>query len=355
MVTEYALCFRGRLQDELGAAGATVFHLGNVRARQPRTVWRVRKALKDLLQRERFDVVVCHSAWSQAIFGKVVRQAGFPLVFWLHDVVSGRHWLERWASRTLPDLVICNSKFTANLVPKIFPNALCKVVYCPMPDVGMSSTQMNRDMTRRELGTAVDAVVIIQVGRMETLKGHALHLKALSRLRDVPHWVLWQVGGAQRPREISYLNELKHEAAALGIADRVRFLGERADVPGLLQAADIYCQPNIEPEAFGLTLVEGLAAGLPVVTTEIGGAREIVDSTCGLFIPANDGAALAATLKRLIADDDLRSRFGAAGPSRAKELCDPASQIIKLTEALREVAFTLQPEINSATVANFAG
>ena len=60
------------------------------------------------------------------------------------------------------------------------------------------------------------------------------------------------------------------------------------DVPRLLAAADIHCQPNISPEPFGIAFIEALAAGLPVVTSAIGGAIEIVDDTCGRLVPASD-------------------------------------------------------------------
>ncbi|HEV7987866.1 MAG TPA: glycosyltransferase, partial [Candidatus Binataceae bacterium] len=100
---EFALCFAGRAEDELRAAGATVHRLGEVRVRSPLSILRARRALRSLVKQRAFDIVICHSPWTQAIFGPVVRAAGLPSIFWLHDVVSGRHWLERWAGRVVPD------------------------------------------------------------------------------------------------------------------------------------------------------------------------------------------------------------------------------------------------------------
>ena len=117
---EFALCFDGRLRTELRALGVQVHDLGRVRGRRPWTVARARRALRTVLERRAFDVAICHSAWSQAIFGPIVRRAGLPLVFWLHDVATGRHWLERWARLTRPDLVICNSRFTARSVASLY-------------------------------------------------------------------------------------------------------------------------------------------------------------------------------------------------------------------------------------------
>jgi glycosyltransferase involved in cell wall biosynthesis len=311
--------------------------LGEVRIRQPLSVRCTRRKLGELLRREAFDVVVTHSSWSQAIFGPVVRRAAVPLAFYLHGTTNGRHWLERWASRTPPDLALCNSRFTAQKLPEIYPRTRAEIIYCPVAQPEQIPAPADRARTRAELQTSEDATVIIQVSRMEALKGHALHLEALGLLRDLPGWVCWQVGGAQRPGEIEYLAELKKTAARLGITERVRFLNQRSDVARLLAAADIYCQPNIHPDSFGVAFIEALGARLPVVTTAIGGACEIVDDSCGVLVPPNDRSALATSLQRLIQDRTLRHRLGDTGPARAHQLCDPARQMNQFREALGRI------------------
>lgn len=331
----FALCFEGRLSQELTAAGVDAHMLGGVRVRRPVSIWRARRALRALLARESFDVVICHSAWSQAIFGPVVRRGGVPLVFWLHDVTKGQHWLERWARLTRPDLVICNSHFTARSVAAMYRRVRVEVLRYPLPPLDGNTTISDRGATRGELGTPAEATVIVQVSRLEPYKGHALHLEALGHLRDLAEpWECWIVGGVQRPHEARYLDALERIAARLGIAERVRFLGQRSDVPRVLAAADIHCQPNTGPEPFGVTFVEALMAGLPIVTSAFGGALEIVDESCGILVPPGDATALAAALRRLIQDPILRREIGAAGPARARKLCEPATQMRRLNEIL---------------------
>src|SRR5438309_8667446 len=104
--------------------------------------------------------------------------------------------------------------------------------------------------------------------------------------------------------------EMRRRAFQLGILERVRFLNERSDVPRLLKAADIYCQPNVQPEPFGIALVEALNAELPVVTTSMGGAAEIVDEKCGMLVRPGDSEEIAAKLQRLIDDPGLRRCLG---------------------------------------------
>jgi len=333
MDPHFALAFEGRLSRELEAAGVPVHLLGAARTSRPWTVWQARRRLAQLLREQSFDVAVCHMAWPMAMFGKTAAGLGCKLAFWAHDVPDGRHWLERWARRVTPGVVIANSRFTEKSVPKMYPDTPSRVVYCP---VAMSKPdRSNRDALRREFGAADDTAVIIQVSRMEAWKGHTLHLEALSRMKDLSRpWVCWMVGGAQRPEEQRYLASLRDMAARLGISDRVRFLGQRADVPRLLAAADIFCQPNRNPEPFGIVFIEALAAGLPVVATEMGAAPEIVDESCGLLSPPGDPAALAASLERCIESAELRQTLARNGPERARKLCDPATQLTQLENLL---------------------
>ena len=341
---EFALCFDGRLRDELTAAGAPVHMLGEVRVRHPLSVWRARRRLSELLDERAPDVVVCHLAWAQAIFGPSVRTSGVPLVFWAHDATDALHWLDRWARLTPPDLAICNSNFTAATTRRLYPRVATQVVYCPVSPPAFNASVNERAEVRDEFNTPGDAIVIVQVSRMEELKGQRLHLEALGRLRDLPGWVCWIVGSAQRPDEARYERELHALAKQHGIGDRVRFVGQRSDVPRILSAADIYCQPNTGPEAFGLTLIEALQAGLPVVTSAMGGATEVVNDSCGILVPPGNIDDLASALKLLVNDAELRRRMGASGPARARELTDPAAQLSRLRGALG--ALPVRPELN---------
>jgi glycosyltransferase involved in cell wall biosynthesis len=336
--SEFALCFAGRAEDELRAAGATVHRLGEVRVRRPLSILRARRTLRGLIERRGFDAVICHSPWSQAIFGPAVRAARAASIFWLHDVVAGRHWLERWAARTPPDLAICNSRFTATKLPRIYPRTAVYVLFTPFLPNLCAHLSEERGCARAELATPANATVLIQIGRMEHLKGYHVHLQALERLRHLRDWVCWIVGGPQRKREALYFDRLRKAAVRLNISDRVRFTGQRRDVHRLLAEANVYCQPNIEPESFGFTFIEALHAGLPVVTTAIGGALEIVDDSCGILVEPDDPDALAGALRRLIEDRELRTRLGAAGPARAITLCDPRTQMAHLANALSQAA-----------------
>ena len=335
MEPEFGLCFRGRLWDELVATGAAVHDFGPVRLSRPWTVGQARGRLYQVLADSRPEVVVAHDSWPHAVFAPVVRRASIRLVHFVHGQANGRHWLERLASRTPPDLVIANSQFCAGSVGNVFPGV--RVEAWNLPVAQLDTDKKARAVVRSQLGTSEVAVVILQASRLERWKGQAIHLAALGLLRDVPAWECWLAGGIQKAGEAQFLDELRSAVERAGIADRVRFLGQRADVPRLMAAADVFCQPNTGPEPFGIVFVEALYAGLPVVTSGFGGATEILDKTCGVLTTPGDAEAVAAALRGLIQDPSRRRALGTAGPSRAESLCDPARQLNAVAALLRPV------------------
>ena len=330
---EFGLCFRGRLWDELVASGSAVHDLGSVRFSRPWMVWRARRRLRRVLADRRPDVVVTHDFWPHTVFAPVVRRDRIRLVHFVHGVASGRNWLERLASRTPPDLIVANSRFTAGSAKNVFPEVTVETWHLPVAQRVVDKPA--RSQTRSELRTSEGTVVVLQACRLERWKGHAVHVEALGLLRDVPGWECWLAGGAQKAGEAEFLAELRLSAERAGIGNRLRILGQRQDVPRLMAAADVFCQPNTGPEPFGIVLVEALYAGLPVVTSGFGGAAEIVDQTCGVLTNPGDPQSVAAALRGLIEDESRRRALGAAGPIRAASLCDPERQLNATAALLR--------------------
>ena len=152
---------------------------------------------------------------------------------------------------------------------------------------------------REELGAAARPLVLT-TARLSDQKGLPVLLRAAS---EVPDAVFALAGeGPERPR----LEEL---AERLGVAERVRFLGRREDVPELLASCDVFALPSLY-EGTSLAVLEAMAARRAVVSSAIGGTEELVeDGRGGLLVPAGDAAALAAALRRLLGDPGLRERL----------------------------------------------
>lgn len=333
----FALCHAGRLARELEARGAEIHWLGEVRASRPWQVLRARRRLRHWLAASGVEAAICHSWWPYAVFAPAVRAAGLPVGLWVHETATGKGWLERWAARPpRPELLLTWGTGMAAALERLFPGQAVAVIHPPVaPPARLDTAQ--RLERRRQWGAGDADVVLLQASRLEPWKGHGLLLDALARLRALPGWQLWIAGGVQRPHEAEYLHALQAQAQRLGLAERVHWLGERQDMKELLQAADIFCQPNTAPEPFGLVFVEALAAGTPVVATAHGGALEIVTPACGLLTPPA-APALAAALETLITDAGQRQAMAEAAPERARALSAPARQMRQFQSCLLELA-----------------
>jgi glycosyltransferase involved in cell wall biosynthesis len=329
--SEFALCFDARLRRELSDVGAVVHDLGEVRLRAPLSIVRARRKLRRIIDRGRFDAVIFHAAWCQSLFGSVPGPATLR-VFWLHDAATGRSRFERLARLSRPGFCVANSEYTQATLPSLYPSLPSTVQYYPIETKAALLTPEDRRAARQELGATDEQVVVIQASRMEPWKGQRRLLAALAGVDRRLPWVAALVGGAQRPAERAYVTSLERQCEELGIRDRVRFLGQRSDVMRLLGASDVHCQPNQGPEPFGIVFVEALAAGLPLVTFALGGPREIVTPDVGVLV--SDDRALRDALERVIGDRELRSRLGAAGPARARTLCEPSLRMPAIQRAL---------------------
>ena len=328
----FAFVYEGQIAEELRARRALVSVIGPARAARPWSVLRAFRELEQLVERITPDVVVCHGAWMQAVFGWGVRALGLPLAVWAHTVPRKRSWEERVARRVRPDLVLYNSRYTQSGCERDYEGVEARVLYPVLPASSPLPGSV-RARLRAELGAGPEEVVIVLAARFDPSKGQRLLIEALAKLRATG-WVAWIVGEAQGSAQLAYRKEVEALVAALGLGARVRFTGARSDVRELLASADVYCQPNVLPEPFGLAYVEALDAGLPVVATRMGGALEILNQTCSELV-ANDAGHVADALARLITSPERRRRLGNAARLRAAEFCRPAERMRELEQALR--------------------
>jgi glycosyltransferase involved in cell wall biosynthesis len=332
--SQFGVAFPGRLADELTRANAAPLLLGPTRLSRPWSVRATRQRLLESLSDRPPDIVIGHGVWSHVVFGPAVRAAHLPLVLFLHDATRGKHWLERWAALSKPDLVLANSRFTASESASLYDEVPSAVYHCPV-EISDIATPEEREQTRAKLGIKAEQVVVIQASRLEPWKGHRAHLRALAELRGRSDWVSLQVGGPQRPFEQDYYDELRRLARELGIADRVHFLGQRSDARRLIAAADIHLQPNEGPEPFGIAFVEAMLAGLPVVSYAIGALPELIGEGEGLLV--QEPHELVTSLSRLMDDLGLRRTLGSKAREKAVKLVDPVRQLPALRDLLAEM------------------
>ncbi len=159
-------------------------------------------------------------------------------------------------------------------------------------------------------------LVLIIVANLIPYKGHADLIWALAKVHTAlpPDWELWCVG-----RDDGLLSDLNTLAAAQGVGTNIKFLGSRTDIPSLLKAADIGILCSHE-EGFSNAIIEGMAAGLPMVVTDVGGnAEAVLDGQTGIVVRAKDPDALGNAVLELAADPERRRAMGKEGRRRAQE------------------------------------
>ena len=267
-----------------------------------------------LMRTVRPAIIHCHGthallwAWSASIVG---RHGKFFLT--VHDMrsIPSLGWLMRRLVRALTDRFV----------------AISKAVEADCLHAGLlrTSTVYNginlATYARVTPSNEAPPLSIITVGRLSTdKKGHDLLIEALALChREGVHFTARLVGAEADTEAPGARMRLEALARQNGLEPYVTFLGNRSDVPQLLQEADIFVHPS-RYEGFGLALVEAMAAGLPVIASDIDGPREILRSgEDGLLFPANDAKALAKALLRIHDNPELYEDMTKKARTRAQD------------------------------------
>lgn len=303
---------RGQLAEQAERDGISVHAL----QMQHRGKWRGFRELCRLLREHRPVVIHTHN-FKPFYYGTLTRMLGVAdaHVHTRHGAFTKTHrahgryrWLRRWADALVTVSEDGRHKLSRQSglpVEKIgvVPNGVDTNLFCPAAD---------RAAIRRELGLPIACPALVTAARFSPEKDLGTLLRAFARVKQaVPAAELWLLGdGAER----SHLETLAQE---LGLTDATRFLGARADVAKFLQAADLFALSSLS-EGLSIALLEAIASGLPVVATDVGGNREIVNPPeAGSLVPSRDFAALANECVRLLQDRETRQRLSQAARARA--------------------------------------
>ena len=190
----------------------------------------------------------------------------------------------------------------------------------------------DRASMRASLGLQMDDVVVTMVARLEPPKDHDTFLRGFCRVvaREPRARALLVGYGLQRAR-------IEEQVRRLGLEQRVSMLGYREDVAALLQASDLLVLTT-EREGFARALVEGMLVGLPIVTSDVVGTRDVVQhGRTGLLVPPGNAAALAAAVIGLIDDPVLAGRYGQAARDFAAAHFDERPAARRVGEAYRDL------------------
>lgn len=284
------------------------------------------------------DVIV-KSPPELLLTGLASRRARVNAFWMMPNTVSDQYPLD--ANRRIYDLIfrwlgvvpIANSEYTlSTLRPS---DALRYVMHLGIDSEQFKpATDKDRDNLRKVLSISSEEIVLGVFARLVEYKGQAALIKAVSKLKDSDiHLII--CGG---PLNSSYSERLKLLVKEEGLGARVHMLGDVEDVRSLYGACDIVVSPHSKPEGFGLSVVEAMAVGRPVLATALGGPREtILDGKTGWLLNDPSPAGLAQGLHKVLRDRMIWTKMGQSAHVHAKEKYSSSAMVDRLITIIDDV------------------
>lgn len=310
----------GSTKDQLEAIGARHWPLPlHTSAEFSLPVLAAARQLADRLASEPVDILHAHTRVGQVVADRVGRRLAIPYVTTWHGIYKRRLGRRLWPCTgrfaiAISELVrrhlVREFRVPPERVQRIY-NGVDVVHYAAPPSEAMVQ-QLRSSWRLPGSCPVIGAVGRLAAGRV---KGFDVLLKAAALLQQkIPAFSVLIVGdGPQRP-------SLERMARRLGVQDRVRFVGEVSDVRLPLALIDLFVFSSRWPEAFGLTLIEAMAAGKAVVATEAGAVPEVIrHDVDGWLVPPDDPAAMAQSLAHLLRHPDIARRLSSQARSRVQE------------------------------------
>ncbi|ANF56616.1 glycosyltransferase [Halotalea alkalilenta] len=283
-------------------------------------------ALSRFIRRRGISVVHCHKSSDLRICALLkTLDPSLRVVFTEHMGVSKpkRDLYHRWAyGRVDQVLAISDATLARNRRALPVPSERLARLYQGL-DLARHPAELAagaRCALRASLGIDEQRVAVGLPGRLTDGKGHLVWLDALAGLPAESRIEGLIIGGreAREGSDVRFVAELDRRIEALGLGGRVRFSGFRADLPQVLAALDIVCVPS-RNEAFGLTVIEAMAAGRAVICADAGALPEIVTANTGLLVGAEDVEGWREAMLALERDPARRAALGAAGRLRVEQ------------------------------------
>lgn len=288
------------------------------------------------------DVVHC-TMWDASLWGRLgAVLARRPVVVADHATdrsvqvaVNGApraHWIERH-NRLLDRFTFATVACATGQRQVLLGEGVSgeKIVHIPngIPIDALIGSATATGVDRRALGLPEGVPIVMQVGVFRAEKNQVGALEAFAQIREtVPDAQLVFVGGGLEEAAV------KGRAEELAATEWAHFLGIRRDVPGLLALADVMLLPSLA-DAMPMTVLEAMALGVPVIASDVGDVRAVLDSA-GVCVPAGDSEAIAHECVRVLSDSALRAELGRIGRARAREF--DAAVMAASYEALFEAA-----------------
>ncbi len=261
------------------------------------------------------------------------RRAGVPVIVHTRSFVFPTFWDQHRLLPHVQGFIFISQAIAQAHLSHISHPPLFRIIPNPV-DTSRFQYPRPHPGLRHELGIPLEVPLVGFIGRLVPWKGAHIFVEAMARLRAWHPQVRGVVvGSADTPQAQAYVRELRARSQALGLTSHLFWLGRRQDTPRILAGLDVLAHCSVEPEPFGRVIIEGMAAGVPVVASKAGGAAEIIQhGENGFLSPPGDADALARALHTLLNDPDLRARLAAHGRRTVQERYTIEAHVASVTQ-----------------------
>ena len=295
-------------EKRLHEAGVPLITLGRAGFYSPRHLWTLRQAMR---QYDLVHSVLFPSQLWVSLAARFLTHKPFLICSEQNTDNRRRNWrtlrlLDSWMYSRY-QVIACASHAIADSLAKWSPRVHQRI--CVIPNaIAIENFAGGPAADKRQIIGEGDPPVMLFTARLQPQKDHQTLFHALKRV--VGAHLLLAGDGELRP-------QLMRLAQELGLSSRIHFLGRRDDIPQLLKIADVYAH-SAHSEGFGIAALEAMAAGVPVVASNLPGLAEVVGEA-GILVPPGDSDAMASALNRVLESAELRQKLSSAGRQRAQE------------------------------------
>jgi glycosyltransferase involved in cell wall biosynthesis len=294
------------------------------------------------LREHRIQLLHCKDPESAFYAAPVARSLGIPVVWtctsWWH---AERGWKSAFYERFFSRILVYTELIKDKLV-EMNPALAKKIVVTPAGVDTSAFKPMPRDASALdELEIPAESKVVTLLARFQEVKGHGYFLSAATKiLQKFPETRFLIVGDNAFNRDDaetyrrSILERIEHDTL---LRSRVILAGFRRDIPRLLSISNVLVCPSLF-ETYGMSNLEAMACGVPVVSTNVGGPSEtVIDGETGFLVPPKDASLIAARVCALLGDDSLREKMGTAGRERVLRCYTLERNVACLEQVYRDV------------------
>lgn len=308
------------------------FKMGNLKA-----IWQ----LCAIMKKRKYTLVICHTPMGGVVARLAARICGVaPVIYMAHGfhfykgapLVNGLVYknMERFLARWTDGLIVINQEdYEAAQKFKLRKNGEVFLLNGIGVDIDrVRKTAIDRKTKRKELGVAEDAFVVLNIGEMIVRKNQRAAIEAIAQCEN-RNCVLLICGRGEKEKE------LKELVKKMNLENQVIFCGFRRDINEILRAADVFLFPSFQ-EGLPVSVMEAMAAGLPVICSDIRGNRDLIDENGGFLLAPDDVREMSRSIDRLCREKTLRKHMGDYNTKKAEKY-DLAAVLSDMQKVYEEI------------------